>query len=311
MKIINFCKVLILLALFWVSAAFAQSSKVLIVNSDNTVFRYETIATEFKKVLQQNAYQWSEFNLNSHADAEAELKQLIQQENPELIYCIGTKAYSLARNYAANKKLLFSAAINWRRLDIGEGTYGVANELSSAQEISLLRYFFPAIKNIGLLYSDKFSREYVETIKKDALALGINIINQPINDAQEIGDALNELLPKIDMFWIISDPVVLSSKVSVQQIFQAAQQQKKPVYAYSDVFIGHGAVLAISADLATIGRQTASLALMMDKDKVPEGTVQSPAGSTVTLNKCALDALRLNFNQDALDSVNKIVECDK
>ena len=266
---------------------------------------------EFKKVLQQNAYQWTEFNLNSHADAEAKLKQLIQQENPELIYCIGTKAYSLARNDAANRKLLFSAAINWRRLDIGEGTYGVANELSPAQEISLLRYFFPAIKNIGLLYNDKFSREYVETIKKDALALGINIINQPINDAQEISDALNELLPKIDMFWIISDPVVLSSKASVQQIFQSAQQQKKPVYAYSDVFIEQGAVLAISADLATIGRQSANLALMMDKDKVPEGTVQSPAGSTVTLNKCALDALQLSFNQDALDSVNKIVECDK
>jgi putative ABC transport system substrate-binding protein len=311
MKIINFCKVLILLTTFWVSTGFAQSNKVLIINSDNSVFRYETIAIEFKKVLQQNAYQWVDFNLNNHVAAEAKLKQLIQQENPELIYCIGTKAYSLARNYADNRKLLFSAAINWRRLDIGQGTYGVGNELSPAQEISLLRYFFPAIKNIGLLYNDKFSREYVETIKKDALALGIHIVNQPINDTQEIGDALDELLPKIELFWIIPDPVVLSSKASVQQIFQSAQRQKKPVYAYSDVYIEQGAVLAISADLATIGRQSANLALMMDKDKVPEGTVQSPAGSTVTLNKCALDALQSGFNQDALDSVNKIVECGK
>ncbi|MGZ5011042.1 MAG: ABC transporter substrate-binding protein [Methylobacter sp.] len=311
MKIINFCRVLILLTIFLVSTGFAQSNKILIINSDNSVFRYETISIEFKKVLQQNAYQWIEFNLNSHVDVEVKLKQLIQQENPELIYCIGTKAYSLARNHADNRKLLFSAAINWRRLDIGEGTYGVANELSPAQEISLLRYFFPAIKNIGLLYNDKFSREYVETIKKDALALGINVVNQPINDAQEISNALNGLLPKIELFWIISDPVVLSSKASVQQIFQSAHQQKKPVYAYSDVYIEQGAVMAISADLATIGRQSANLALMMDKDKLPEGTVQSPAGSTVTLNKCALDALQLGFNQDALDSVNKIVECHK
>jgi putative ABC transport system substrate-binding protein len=311
MKLISFCKILLLLTAFLVNTGFAQANKVLIVNSDNSVFRYETIAVEFKKVLQQNAYQWTEFNLNSYIDAEVKLKQLIQQENPELIYCIGTKAYSLARNHAHNGKLLFSAAINWRRLDIGEGTYGVANELSPEQEISLLRYFFPAVNNIGLLYNAKFSREYVETIKKDALALGINIVNQPINDAQEISDALNELLPKIDMFWMISDPVVLSSKASVQQIFQAAQQHKKPVYAYSDVYIEQGAVMAVSADLATTGRQSASLALMIDKDKVPEGTVQSPAGSTVTINKCALEALRLGFNQDALDSVNKIVECDK
>ena len=311
MKIINFCKVLILLTAFWSAIGFAQSSKVLIVNSDNTVYRYENIATEFKKVLQQNTYQWAEFNLNGHANAEVELKQLIQQENPALIYCIGTKAYSLVRNYAPHKKLLFSAVINWRRLDIDEYTYGVANELSSAQEISLLRYFFPTIKTIGLLYNDKFSREYVENIKKDALALNINIINQPINEMQEVNEALNELMPKIDMFWIISDPIVLSSKESVQQIFQTAQQQKKPVYAYSDVYIEQGAVLTVSADIATIGRQSAGLAMMMDKDKVPAGTVQSPAGSTVTLNKCRLDALQLKFNQDALDSVNKIVSCDK
>ncbi len=300
-----------LLAVFFAGTGFAQSNKVLIVNSEKTVYRYEKIATEFKKVLQQNAYSWTEFNLDDHANAEAELKQLIQQENPVLIYCIGTQAYSLARNVAPNKKLLFSAAINWRRLDVGEGTYGVANELSSAQEISLLRYFFPMIKTIGLLYNDKFSREYVETIKKDALASGINIINKPINDAQEISEALNELLPKIDMFWIISDPVVLSSKESVQQIFQSAQQHKKPVYAYSDVYIEQGAVLAISADIATIGRQSAGLAMMVNQDKMPTGTVQSPAGSMVTLNKCALDTLKLKFNQDALDSVNKIVGCDK
>ncbi|MGZ5599798.1 MAG: ABC transporter substrate binding protein, partial [Methylobacter sp.] len=105
--------------------------------------------------------------------------------------------------------------------------------------------------------------------------------------------------------------IVLGSKASVQQIFQSAQQQKKPVYAYSDVFIEQGAVLAISADIATIGRQSANLALMIDKDKLPEGRVQSPAGSTVTLNKCVLDDLRLKFNQDALDSVNKIVGCGK
>ncbi len=311
MKIMNFYKALILLTVFWFSTGFAQSSKVLIINSDSGVFRYEKIAAEFKKVIQQNAYQLAEFNLNTHTDAEAELKQLIQQENPDLVYCIGTKAYSLARSYASNKKLLFSAAINWRRLDIGEGTYGVANELASAQEISLLRYFFPTIKTIGLFYNDKFSREYVETIKKDALALGINVINQPINDEKEVDEALNELMPKIELFWIISDPVVLSNKESVQQIFQSAQQYKKPVYAYSDVFIEQGAVLAVSADTATIGRQSASLAMMIDKNKVPAGTVQSPAGSTVTLNKCALDALQLNFNKDALDSVNKIVGCDK
>lgn len=311
MRIVEFCRLSILLSVVFSSLGFAQSNKILIVTSETTVFRYETIATEFKNVLQQNAYQTIEFGLDARTNSEATLKQLIQQENPALIYCIGSQAYSLVHALGVNKKLLFSGAINWRRLELGEGVYGIANELSSAQEVSLLHYFFPKIKRIGILYNDEFNREYVESIKKEALASGINVIGKPVSDVQEINEALIEVMPQVDMYWIIPDPIVLKDKDSVRQIFQAAQQYNKPVYAYSDVYIEQGAVLSISADIATIGRQAASLALMADQGKVPSGTVQSPAGSTVTLNKCVLDTLKLQINQDALDSINNVVGCKK
>lgn len=311
MRIMEFCRLSILLSVVFSSAGFAQSNKILIVTSETTVFRYETIATEFKKVLQQNAYQAIEFGLDGRTNSEATLKQLIQQENPALIYCIGSQAYTLVHSLAANKKLLFSGAINWRRLELGEDVYGIANELSSAQEVSLLHYFFPKIKRIGILYNDEFNREYIESIKKEALTSGINVIGKPISDVQEINEALNEVMPQVDMYWIIPDPIVLKNKDSVRQIFQAAQQYNKPVYAYSDVYIEQGAVLSVSADIATIGRQAAGLALMADQGKVPSGTVQSPAGSTVTLNKCVLDTLKLQINQDALDSINNVVGCKK
>ncbi len=312
MKIMNFYKVLLLLTALLMSKGFAQPNKVLIINSDNTIYRYQENAVEFKKVLQQNSYQWNEFDIASHAGStDEELKKLIQKDTSPLIYCIGTKAYSLVRDIAKGKKLLFSAAINWRKLNIGSDTYGVANELSPSQELSLLRYFFPAVKKIGLLYTEQFSNEYVETIKQESAKLGIEIVNQDIEEGEDISSALDNVLSKVDIFWIISDPMVLNNKEAVQKIFQAAKQYKKPVYAYSDVFIEQGAVLAISADVATIGRQSANFVMMIDKHKLPTGTVQIPAGSTVTLNKCAVDALHLNFNQDALDSVNQIINCSE
>ena len=309
-KIMNFYKALLVLTALLINTVFAQPNKVPIINSDSTIYRYQENASEFKKILQQNAYQWTELDLASHAtESEEELKHLVQKDTSPLIYCIGTKAYSFVRGIAKGKKLLFSAAINWRRLDIGTETYGVANELSPSQELSLLRYFFPNVKKIGLLYNEKFSREYVETVKQDALAMGMEILNQPINKEDEVDTAMNGLLDKVDIFWIISDPIVLSSNDSVQKIFSAAKKHHKPVYAYSDVFIEQGAVLAISADIATIGRQSANLIMMIDNHKLPAGTVQIPAGSTVTLNKCSIDALNINFNQDALDSVNQLVNC--
>jgi putative ABC transport system substrate-binding protein len=161
-----------------------------------------------------------------------------------------------------------------------------------------------------LLYNDKFSSEYVALIKKDARSLGLEVIAKEIKSEQEIGSSLNELLPKIDIFWVISDPMVLANDESIHQIFQTAKKLNKPIYAYSDVFIKQGAVLTISPDIATIGRQSASLVLQIDENRIPKGTVQIPAGSDITLNKCAIDSLHINFNQEALDSVNNIVSCD-
>ncbi len=310
LKKMYFCKVLSLF--FFCGAAFAQTGKVLIVNTDNSVFRYEKIATEFKNALQLNAYKWTEFDLERHINDEEELKRLIQEDPPGLVFCLGSEAFLLADKLAHNKKMLFSGVINWQRLAIGEKTNGVANELSPMHELSLLHYFFPSIKNIGVVYSESFSLEYVENLKKTALPLGINVISRSNNGQDDINAVLTDLMPKIDMFWLIADPGVISGLGTMQQIFDTAKQYKKPVYAYSDVFIGQGAVLSISVDLATIGRQAAGLAIKMDMDdKAPSGVVQTPVGSTITLNKCVLDMLKLKFNPDALDSVNDIVGCGK
>jgi putative ABC transport system substrate-binding protein len=306
----NFYKVLLLLIALLISTGFAQTNKVLIINSDSNVYKYQENASEFKKVLEKNAYQWTEFDLSRHAgESDDDIKRLIQKDTTQLIYCIGTRAYSLMRTIANGKKLLFSSAINWRRLGIGTDTYGVASELSPSQEISLLRYFFPSVKKIGIIYNEKFSQEYLETVKQDAKTLGVEIIGQPIETEQGVYDALDNIFSKIDILWIIPDPIVLSSNTTIQKIFAVAKQNQKPVYAYSDVFIEEGAVLAISADIATIGRQSANLIMMVDNHKLPAGTVQIPAGSTVTLNKCSVDELHVNFNQDALDSVNQLVNC--
>lgn len=285
------------------------SNKIVVVNSDITVERYEKTSSSFKKALHDTSASIIEFNLNGRTDAEDDFKQLIDIENPDFIYCVGSNAYNLAKSHSRNRKLVFSSAINWRKFEISDDVYGVTSEMSPAQQLTFLRYFFPKIKTIGLLYSDKFNREYVETIKKDASAFGINIINRSVADQNNIMSELPQAMLNIDMFWIISDPVVFNNDAIVDHIFQYAQKQNIPVYAYSDVFISKGAVLSISTNSVEIGRQSANLIKMIEKDKVPGGTIQSPIGSIITLNKCALDNLHLDIN--SLDSITTIIGCNK
>lgn len=305
----NVYNIAVFLSSLLVNDCYAQLNKILIVNSNNTVQRYEKISLEFKKSLPENTYQWSEFNLEGHSAPEDELQQIIQKENPNFIYCIGSKAYSLSQDYAKDSTLLFSAAINWHRLNINNKTYGISNELSPEQEMMFLKFFFPDVKRIGLIYSKEFNQEYIETVKKDAENLAIEILVQQINHTSEISSALHDLLPKIDMFWLIADPLVLENQESVLQIFQLAKQQQKPVYAYSDVFIKYGAVLSVSPDIGTIGRQSATLMMSLQAPNLPHSPVQLPAGSSITLNMCSAETLRVKLNKEALASVNKIVPC--
>lgn len=306
---INFCKTLVILTLLFSNIVFAAQSKILIVNSDNNIHRYNEIATEFKNILQKNNQVWVEIDLGNLSNPESKLKQIIQQQHPDIIYAIGSKSYSLASKYTNNIKLLFSGIINWRRLNIGNKNYGIANELNPSQDMSLIRYFFPEVKTLGLLYNKQYSAEYVKSIKSQAVNLDIKIVTQQLNTAKEIPVKLNKLLSQVDMFWLISDPILVNSKQSVQKIFSVAKQHQKPVYVYNNVFIKSGGLLAISADFSTVGRQAANLLIIMEKNKSKNGMVQIPAGSSISLNMCEIETLKMEFNQEALDSVNKIIGC--
>jgi putative ABC transport system substrate-binding protein len=311
MEMKTFFTLLIFLMSFIVNIALADTKKILIVNTNTALQRYEKISTEFKNQLPKTAYQWVEFNIEDHENAESDLEKIISQEKPDIIYCIGSKAYSISQKQAKDEILLFSAAINWYRLNISEKTYGISNELSPGQEMMYLRMFFPEIKKIGILFNHKFNQEYIETVKKEAAALNIEIIDQQINDGSEINATLNELLPKVDLFWMISDPIILENKDSVMQIFQAAKQQHKPVYSYSDIYLKYGAVLSVSADAATIGRQAARLVMSLDESNSTTNNVKFPVGTTISLNMCVIDELKINLNKEALSQVNQLIPCSQ
>ena len=109
--------------------------------------------------------------------------------------------------------------------------------------------------------------------------------------------------------WLIADPGVLADKATVEKIFASSAQLKKPIYTYSDAFVNYGASLVIAADTPTMGRQAANLAQSILLHESIKELVQTPAGSTITLNTCQLGKINAGYNEDALDSVNQLVGC--
>ncbi|MDY6863408.1 MAG: ABC transporter substrate binding protein [Thermodesulfobacteriota bacterium] len=280
--------------------------KILLINSNTSVEKYKVVQEEFKKVVSHSVL---EVNLNEKKWKTPHIEDLIYDEDPDLIYCIGSKAYLIAHRYAPRKAIIFSSIINWLRLPATKKTYGVSNELHTGMQIMLFRYIFPGVKKIGVLYSKQYNSQWFNETRNNAGEMGIEIIGRSVSNKGKHDSALKELIPDMDAFWLISDPVIMSDKRIIFEIFKECDIKKMPVFSYHDVFTKYGAVLIVSVDNQTIGRQAAGIAMeVLSGYNETEEKVQFPAGSQITLNLKKVKKYGLQYRKEALDSINRIIE---
>ncbi len=294
------------LSLFTSKSLFAEDKKkVIILNSDMSIYKYSLAHTEFKSKMTR---QTCEIDLGSKWTDETKIANMIYEEDPKVIYSIGSKAYILAHKLAKDKKLIFALVINWRRFPMDENTYGITSELPQDMQLMMYRYLFPEINKIGVLYSKAYHKKWLDTAIESGKDVKIDIIGRPISKSGEIEKALNELLPKVDALWLIPDPTVINEIKSVKKIFKQSEVSMKPVLAYDKVFVNFGAALVISADISTMAKQAAGLTLDILADQKITERIQNPAGTHIILNMKKVKEYGINLNIDALDSVNEIIK---
>ncbi|MBF6647605.1 ABC transporter substrate-binding protein [Methylobacter sp. BlB1] len=294
------------LALFQAGEARAEESRgILILNSNSAVKNYELAQAAF---VANSAEIKAKINLGDSSNDIDTVRERIRQVNPDAIYAIGSKAYLLAHDIAEDRKIIFSSVLNWQRLPMSKHSYGVSNELSSGMQLMTYRYLFPKLKKIGIIYSEKFNKEWLSAAAETATDVGMEIVSIPIVEPAELASTLEKLLPSVDVLWLISDPVVLADQESALEIFNRSATAKKPVIAYAEIFSTLGATLVISADISTMGLQAATLTRDLLEHKEVLRPVVDPAGSYIMLNMKKVKEYGLDLNNEALGSVNQIIE---
>ncbi len=282
-----------------------EPGKVLIINSNASVKKYSQMQSAFKA---QCPEQTTEIDIGSKWLDEKVAEKAIRNANPDLIICIGSKAYLLAGMVSKNTPTIFSLGINWQRFPLTDKTYVVASEPRPIMELTSYRYFFPEIKKVGVIYSKDHNKEWFQSAVDDGKEVDIEVIGVSVKKEKEVEPALKSLLPKVDALWLISDPVVLSDMTMVQNAFKLSDEMKKPVFSYDPLFASFGASFITSADIATMGGQAAKLAqAILRKEELSE-KIQYPAGSHIAINAKKLERYGIKLNPKALSSVNDFIE---
>lgn len=283
----------------------SENLKILLISSNAAVGKYKAAQEAFRKTVSNPVMT---VNMGSETGGNIDMGRLLSY-NADLIYCIGGKAYFFAREHFGEKKIVFSSIINWLRLPGLDGpTYGVSNELHPRMPIYMFRSLFPSIKRIGMIYSTQYTLQWFENAKGQAGELEIEIIGKTVSQEKQTLSALDELLPNIDALWLISDPLVMSKKEYLYKILERCDARNTPVFSYHGPFAKLGAAMIVSADIPTIGRQAANIAMGVLSGEEIDEKVQFPAGSHIVLNMKKVKKFGLKYNKDALGLINTIIK---
>jgi len=286
----------------------ADQDTVLILNTRKGIAKYDTVIQHFRKNI---SYPITEYNLSSGHIKPSKLQSMCSKTTNKLIYCVGSKACKESIPYVKNKKIIFSSIINWQRI-VGpkqsSNIFGISNEFNSEMLLTLFRLFVPDINDIGIIYSDKYNKEWIEKLKSNAQKVKTNIIAQSISHRKEFYPTMTNLLKKIKVFWLISDPVVMRDQYHLFEITYLCDKYQVPIFSYNSLFIERGVTLTVSADLPTIGRQAASIATNLLSDNISTNQIQYPAGSYISINMSKVKKYHLKINKDAFGLINHIKE---
>ncbi len=303
-------KTLIVLSLLLLLLSFSKTVSsvspptVYILNSNQSIEKLFLSENSFKKHFSGKV---KSFDLKELIRKREDITKLIRPAKQDLIYCIGSSAFSFALKTYQKKRLIFSSVINWRRFDISELTYGISNEAPLETQLTLFKHMLPSIKKIGIVYSPKYNQGWFDEAQREANAFSLKLVGIPYKDSKPIDEAFAELLPLVDAVWLIPDPVIIT-RSSFFKIVKRSEEMKKPLLTYSNAFVENGAVLAVSVEEMTVGRQTAVLIEQLIKKATIKERIQKPAGSNISLNLKKVKEFKLMINANALGDVNRIIE---
>lgn len=288
----------ILLSALAAQTAVAPTGRIIVLNSDPGIAKYAEVQQAFSAAVSRETV-----TVDVSNTSESELRRIIGRADAEVLYCIGARAYQSATKATRNKPIVFSSAINWKRFPARKATHVIDNDLPAETQLTLFRHFFPDIKKIGVLYNRTINKQRFAEAEEVGEELGIEVIGYSVSRPSRVDNGLESLAKKVDAFWLIPDPVVLSDEANIRLYFDLAHAARKPVFAYSSAFEALKPTLILAPDMPTIGRQAAGLV----QDLSSAADVYSPAGSEVILNLGRVREYGLDFNRDSYDSVNRII----
>lgn len=188
----------------------------------------------------------------------------------------------------------------------GTNVTGTSDAVPINEQFELLKNLFPKSKKIGIMYntSESNSEVQVENAKKAASKLDLEIVTTGITNVNDVPQALNSLLGKIDVLYIPTDNVVASS---MPLISKSCFDKNIPIIGAEEAHVKAGALATTGIDYYKLGEQTANVAVEIINGKDPKDIPISTLNDTqLVINTDAAKKLNVKIPEDLLGKAEKV-----
>jgi putative ABC transport system substrate-binding protein len=295
--------ILLLVASFFclVGPAFA-GSKVVVLQSSRLI-PYEQARLGFDRILTGRIpsrgaksiqpTDLSLFILSEEDDLQL-LRHTIEVEHPEVLVAIGAKALAFATVLKTDRPIVYLLVPNPKPIVKGrKNVTGVEMTIPPARQLAGLIAVLPDAKRVGTIYGPRNSSRFIAKAQAAAARLGIELLAEKARSPKQVPELLANLRGKIDSFWILPDLTVLTPQ-TLEKILLFSLIEKAPVLSFSEKYLEEGAAVAVTFDLAAMGKKAGELTW-----KILQG------GNVNTLPPVSSDKIKIEVNDKVLDKLGR------
>ncbi|MBO5588718.1 MAG: ABC transporter substrate-binding protein [Anaerovibrio sp.] len=268
----------------------------------------------FRDALKERGYEEGK-NLkidNQNAQADQSNLQNIGQRfvsnHVDLIYAIATPAAQTVANLTKDIPIVGSAITDYvgaklvKSNDVPGGNVTGTSDMNPIKDqVDLLIKLCPNAKTIGCVYtsSEVNSEIQFKAMKEYAESKGLKVEAATISNVNDIQQAAQSLVGKVDAFYLPTDNVIASSMPTLISVTEAA---KKPVICGESNMVKAGGLATYGVDYYELGRQSGFMAadILDGKSKPADMKIEFAKVLKAVVNKANADKLGITIPADVL-----------
>jgi len=272
-----------LLAAVLLFPAAARAESVLVISRDDAANRQvvKGFADAFSGPYRQ-------INLEGSDERQRVVGGELAADKPEVAVVVGDLAVQMAKWRLEDVPVIYCNSMRASKITLTESAAaGVYHEPNPVNQLEYMHNLFPDRKKVGVFYSPRYGSVSIEEVRQAAGDYGLALQTAAVDSIKDIPAALRDIMPGVDLIWVLTDPVVLSSH-SIQYIVLQSISARVPVFCGENELAHGGATAALVPDLESAGRLAGKeAAAALSGSSAGQHRIRYPRGRLVLNQKTA------------------------